>query len=81
MTHSKDLVSNNSVATSMDYLTVVDVYLAVGPGESVLAHARVARDAVHARGARRTRVRLALVYIYRAVLSCKHNISNNIGNK
>lgn len=64
------------------YLAVVDVYLTVGPGEPVLAQARVAGHAVHARGARGARVLLALVNVYGAVLACKVRLRYyNLGNE
>lgn len=55
---------------TMTHLAVVDVDLALGAREAFLADAREAGDAVDARGARRARVRLALVDIDRTVLSC-----------
>lgn len=57
---------NNAILVDLDksiYLTIVNVYLAIRSSQSVLAHARVARDTVHAGGARRARVLLTFVYI------------------
>lgn len=53
----------------LTYLAVVDVDLALGAGEALLADAREAGDAVHARRACRARVRLALIDIDGTILS------------
>lgn len=58
------------IIITKSHLAVVDVNLAVRAGEPLLAHALVARHAVHARGAGRAGVRRALVYVYRAVFAC-----------